>query len=95
MEFTREDILKVAEIAHLSLGEDEVEMFTKDLEQMVDFAKALDEIDMSDSDEEVEEPAIYNIFRKDEIQPSMAKEDLLANAPQEKNGCFFVPQIVE
>lgn len=94
MKITKDDVLKVAEIAHLSLTEKEVEEFTMDLEKMVTFAKELDKLDTS-KELEAEEPTIYNVFRKDEIKPSMAKEELLANAPQEKDGCFFVPQIVE
>ena len=95
MKITKSDVLKVAEIAHITLSEDEVNSFTKDLEEMVAFAGQLGEIKGIDSEMEEEEPTLYNVFRKDEVQPSMAKEELLVNAPQEKNGCFFVPQIVE
>lgn len=95
MKITKEEVLKVAEIAHLSLTEDEINSFTKDLEKMVDFASQLNQIEGIDTEIEEEKPTLYNVFRKDEVQPSMAREELLANAPQEKNGCFFVPQIVE
>ncbi len=95
MKITKEEILKIAEIAHISLTDDEVNSFTKDLEEMVAFAGQLEKIEGIDTEIEAEEPTLYNVFRKDEVKPSMAKEELLANAPQEKNGCFFVPQIVE
>lgn len=94
MKITKEEVLNVAEIAHLTLTDNEVEAFTKDLEKMVTFAKELDKLDTG-KELETEEPTLYNVFRKDEVKPSMAKEELLANAPQEKDGCFFVPQIVE
>ncbi len=95
MKISKEDVLKVAEIAHISLTEDEVSSFTQDLENMVSFTNQLDQIEGIDTEITEEDPTLYNVFRKDEVQPSMAKEELLANAPQEKNGCFFVPQIVE
>ena len=37
----------------------------------------------------------YNVFRADEVRPSAARELLLANAPSQEQGCFFVPKIVE
>lgn len=95
MKITKEDVSKIAGIAHLTLTEEEVQAFTGDLEKMVAFAEKLNELDTTDVDTKIAEPTLFNVFRKDEIKPSMAKEDLLANAPQEKNGCFFVPQIVE
>lgn len=95
MKMTEEKVLKIAEIAHISLTEDEINLITKDLEKMVAFADQLSEIEGIDIEVPEEEATLYNVFRKDEVQPSMAKEELLANAPQEKNGCFFVPQIVE
>ena len=95
MKITREDVLKVAQKAHLSLTDAEVTEFTKDLEQMVWLAGQLNEFDMTNLKKAVQEPELYNVFRKDETKPSMDKADLLSNAPQEKEGCFFVPQIVE
>ncbi|HHX61184.1 MAG TPA: Asp-tRNA(Asn)/Glu-tRNA(Gln) amidotransferase subunit GatC [Epulopiscium sp.] len=95
MKITKEDVLKIADIAHLSLTEEETQEFTSDLEKMVAFAEQLNEVDTTHVDTKIGEPTLYNVLRKDEVKPSMAKEELLANAPQEKNGCFFVPQIVE
>ncbi len=95
MKITKEDVLKIADIAHLNLTEDEVQVFTEDLEKMVAFADQLNEIDMTDAETKIEEATLFNVLRKDQVKPSMTKEELLANAPQEKNGCFFVPKIVE
>ena len=95
MKITKQDVLKTSDVAHISLTEDEVQAFTSDLEKMVDFARQLNDLDTTGLDTKKEEPTLFNVLRKDEIKPSMAKEELLANAPQEKNGCFFVPQIVE
>lgn len=95
MKITKESVLKIADIAHLSLTEDEIGIFTQDLEKMIDFAKQLEDLDVEGVELDRNDTSVYNVFRKDEVQPSMAKEELLANAPKEKNGCFFVPQIVE
>ncbi|MEO7678006.1 MAG: Asp-tRNA(Asn)/Glu-tRNA(Gln) amidotransferase subunit GatC, partial [Verrucomicrobiota bacterium] len=38
---------------------------------------------------------LINVFRADEIQPSISNEDALRNAPSKANGFFLVPKIVE
>lgn len=92
---TREEIIKLAQIVSLSLKESEIQAFTSDLEKMIDYGKQLEDLNTENIDINKRDTALYNVFRKDEIKPSMAKEELLANAPKQKSGCFFVPQIVE
>ncbi|PKM52991.1 MAG: Asp-tRNA(Asn)/Glu-tRNA(Gln) amidotransferase GatCAB subunit C, partial [Firmicutes bacterium HGW-Firmicutes-5] len=36
-----------------------------------------------------------NVFRDDVARPSMDREKLLRNAPNQENGCFSVPKVVE
>ncbi|NLI90310.1 MAG: Asp-tRNA(Asn)/Glu-tRNA(Gln) amidotransferase subunit GatC [Epulopiscium sp.] len=95
MGLNKKDVLKLAGLAHLSLTESEAEEFAKDLDKMVSFAEELQGLDTSSIDLEDRDTNVYNVLRKDEVKPSMAKEELLANAPEQKEGCFFVPQIVE
>ena len=38
---------------------------------------------------------VTNVFHEDEVAPSMDREALLANAPNQKDGCFQVPKTVE
>lgn len=92
---TRQEIIKLAQTSSLSLEEGEIEAFTSDLEKMISFGKQLEDLDTNEVDINKRDSALYNVFRKDEVKPSMAKEELLANAPEQKDGCFFVPQIVE
>ena len=92
---TRQEIITLAQTASLSLEESEIEAFTSDLEKMIDFGKQLEDLNTEEVEISKRDGTLYNVFRKDEIKPSMAKEELLANAPKQKNGFFFVPQIVE
>lgn len=95
MGLTKKDVLKLAGLAHLSLTQSEAEEFVKDLDKMVSLAEELQGLDTSGVDLEDRDSNVYNVLRKDQVKPSMAKEELLANAPEQKEGCFFVPQIVE
>lgn len=92
---TRQEIITLAQTTSLSLEESEIEAFTSDLEKMIDFGKQLEDLNTEEVEISKRDGTLYNVFRKDEIKPSMAKEELLANAPKQKNGFFFVPQIVE
>jgi aspartyl-tRNA(Asn)/glutamyl-tRNA(Gln) amidotransferase subunit C len=39
--------------------------------------------------------AIYNVFREDEIRPSLEREAVLSNAPHQAQGLFIVTKVVE
>jgi len=39
--------------------------------------------------------AVSNVMRDDQVAPSFAPEDILANAPQEEEGCFRVRAVLE
>jgi len=92
---TNQEIMKLAQTTSLTLEESEMEIFVKEMEKMIDFGKQLEDLNTAGIEINKRDDGLYNVFRKDEIKPSMAKEKLLANAPEQKNGCFFVPQIVE
>ena len=36
-----------------------------------------------------------NILREDEVRPSLTRQEVLANAPLSRDGCFVVPMILE
>ncbi len=95
---SKEEVIKLAKLARLDFSDDELDKIIKDMDDIIAFADTINNSVEGDADK------IRNIstsatpaeeFRKDEVKPSMAKEELLANAPQEKNGFFFVPQIME
>lgn len=95
MEITRDDIMKIADMSSLSLSEEEIQMFVQDIEKMINFAHQLDELDVEGVEPVIYDKSVYNVFRKDEVKPSTPKEELLANAPEQRNGCFFVPKVLE
>ncbi|NLA22540.1 MAG: aspartyl/glutamyl-tRNA amidotransferase subunit C, partial [Candidatus Marinimicrobia bacterium] len=36
-----------------------------------------------------------NVFRSDDVKPSLSQEAVFANAPQEKAGYFIVPKVIK
>jgi len=92
---TKEEVVKVAKLAKIELSEEEIETFSKQLPQILDFIEKLNELDTS------KVPPFYEIIdanaplREDIPQNGLANEDALKNAPQKGNGFFVVPRVVK
>jgi aspartyl-tRNA(Asn)/glutamyl-tRNA(Gln) amidotransferase subunit C len=90
----RETVLKVAQLAKLELSEEEVELFSRQLADILNFVNQMNEVDT-----EGVEPFVLDYgqtpMREDIPQPSLPKEEIEKNAPEFENGYFVVPRIFE
>ncbi len=88
---SKEEVLKIAQISHITLREEEIEPLTKHLEAVLSYAARVQEIAA-----QIEEPLTknVNIFREDVIVPSHP-ETILAQAPEREEDYFVVPAIIE
>ncbi len=92
---SREDVLKVAQLARLKLTDQEVEHFTEQLQKILDYFEVLNELDTSDVEPMAHAVELLNVFREDVPRPSLPREQALANAPKTDGRFFLVPQILE
>ena len=76
------------------LTEDEKEKSRQDLQQMLDYVDMLNQLDTSDVEPLTHIFPIKNVFREDVVLESTPKEELLKNAPKEKDGQFLVPKTI-
>ncbi len=88
------DIEYVAKLARLTLTESERERFTKDLSDILAYVEKLNQIDTELTPPTSHVLSVQNVFRDDEVLPSLPKDVVLANAPQKKGGLFKVPKII-
>lgn len=95
VKITKEQVTHVANLARLNLTEEEKEHMTKDMESIISFVDQMNELDIKDVIPTAHIIPINNVFREDQVKPSMDRETLLSNAPSEEKGCFSVPKIVE
>lgn len=95
MSVSREEILKIAKLSKLEFSEQELDKFTNDLSNIVDFANQLANIDVEDVKPTAHILDIQNVFKEDEIKPSYLREEILKNAPSAQGGCISVPKVVE
>jgi aspartyl-tRNA(Asn)/glutamyl-tRNA(Gln) amidotransferase subunit C len=89
------DVARIAHLARLALTPEELRQMTGQLEPILDYIEQLKEVDVSQVEATAHAFPLVNVMRPDEVQPSLAHEDAMRNAPEKANGLFIVPKIVE
>ena len=95
MAINKEEIIHIAKLASLNLTEEEIEKYAKDMTDILEFAEIVNNLDTDKIKETVGINGEYNVFRKDEIKPSMDREELLRNAPSHEDGMFRIPKVIQ
>lgn len=95
MTISREEVKHIAKLAKLSLSEEEVDKYAKDLASIAEFIAQLNEVDISGVPATAHVVDKQNVFRKDERKESFPREQILKNAPSKEAGCISVPKVVE
>ncbi len=92
---TEVDVKYVAHLARISLTAEEEQQFGPQLKNILGYIEKLNQLDVSQIEPTAHAVPLVNVFRKDEVRPSLSNEDALRNAPAKANGLFVVPKIVE
>ena len=92
---TRADVEHVARLARLALDDDEVEQFTRELAVILDHADQVASLDTADVPPTAHPLPLVNVFRADEPQPCLDRDEVLAAAPEAYEGQFRVPRILD
>ncbi|PMQ02542.1 MAG: Asp-tRNA(Asn)/Glu-tRNA(Gln) amidotransferase GatCAB subunit C [Dictyoglomus sp. NZ13-RE01] len=90
-----EQLRKTAHLARLALTPEEEEIYSKQLEEILNYFQKLQELDTSQVEPMAHVLPLNNIWRDDEVKESMDRELILLNAPEVENECFKVPKIVK
>lgn len=91
----RKDVEHVARLARLALTEEEKELIQMQLETMIEYAAILKEVDTEGVEPAAHGVSLTNVLRPDERRPSLPREKALANAPEARDGYFYVPRILD
>jgi aspartyl-tRNA(Asn)/glutamyl-tRNA(Gln) amidotransferase subunit C len=95
MKLTREEVLHIARLARLGLTEEDVDKFREQLSNILENFEILQQVDTTDVPPTAQALALQNVMRDDEVTPSLAPEDILANAPRREGDCFKVRAVLE
>ena len=90
-----ETIEYVGILAKLSLSLQEKEEAKKDMSRMLDYIDRLNELDTSEVEPMSHIFPVNNVFREDVVENGDDRENMLANAPQKKDGAYMVPKTIE
>lgn len=91
---SRTEVEKVANLARLNFEEDELDAFTSQLNDILNYIEQLNELDTRAVEPTSHALDIINVMRKDAAGPSLPVEDSIANAPEHENDAFLVPKII-
>lgn len=91
---TRDDVAHVASLARLHLTEEELELFTGQLAEVLDHAADIAQLDLTDVAPTAHAMAVTNVLRPDTPAPRLDREEVLAQAPSVEDHRFRVPPIL-
>jgi aspartyl-tRNA(Asn)/glutamyl-tRNA(Gln) amidotransferase subunit C len=98
MPITEDDIKKIAGLAHLELGDEELQTLAPQVASIVAYVEQLNELDTSEV-----EPALGGLTpegerteaaREDDVRPSLGQALALSQAPEPSHGHFRVPKVL-
>ncbi len=92
---TREDVLKLAELAKLELSEDEVDKFASEISEILGYVEQLQSVDVKGLEPTYQVTGLQNVTRKDEIiNYGVLRAELLKNLPEQENGQIKVKRVL-
>ena len=94
MAISREDVLHVSSLARLNLSEAELEKFTGQLGDILDYISKLNELDTEGVPPTAHILDMKNVFREDVVSESPI-EDIEKMAPAFEKGHFLVPKVID
>lgn len=95
MKLTNEDVLYVAGLARLEFNQEELEKYAQQLTEILEYAEKLNTLDTDNVSPTAHVLPVSNVLREDIIIPSLDREKVLQNAPEQEAGCFKVPKVIE
>lgn len=91
---SRADVAHVANLARLSLTDDELDLFTGQLAAVLDHARDVEALDLDDVEPTAHPYPLVNVLRDDEVGAGVDRDEVLAQAPDVEDGRFRVPPIL-
>lgn len=92
---SREDVAHLAHLARLAVSEQELDTFAGQLDVILGAVARVREVAAADIPPTSHAVAMTNVFRPDQVRPSLPVEDVLAGAPAVEDDKFRVPRILD
>ncbi|MDH4147236.1 MAG: Asp-tRNA(Asn)/Glu-tRNA(Gln) amidotransferase subunit GatC [Acidimicrobiia bacterium] len=91
---SRDEVAHVARLALLELSDEELDRFTAQLAAVLEHAQDVAALDLAALEPMAHPFPLRNVFRPDEVGPTVDRDEVLAQAPAAEDGRFRVPAIL-
>ena len=91
---SEEEMKHIANLSRLTLSNDELQKYTKDMEEILEFANMINNVSTEGLAETIAANERANVMRKDEVKPFKNIDLLLSNAPSQDEGMFRLPKVL-
>jgi aspartyl-tRNA(Asn)/glutamyl-tRNA(Gln) amidotransferase subunit C len=88
------EVERIAKLARIGLSPEETASMSVELGRILEFVEQLQAVDISDTLPTDQVTGLEDVWREDQVQPSMPREQLLANAPEQKDGYIVVKRVL-
>jgi len=95
VKLTLAEVEHIAELARLSLSDEEKALYQEQLSAILDYAERLQALDTSAIPPTATVLPLRSVMRADEPRDSMSRDDVLANAPQVESESFRVQAVMD
>lgn len=95
MKVTADDVKYIAQLSRLTVPETEMEKFTEQFNQILNYADILQKIDTEGIEPTAHVLPVSNVLREDVAKEGVTHEEALLNAPAVHNDGFKVPRVIE
>lgn len=82
------EVRHIASLARIELDEEEIEQFTQQFGDILEYFEALEDVPELESDAE-----LTNVMRPDDVCEGLTQEEALRNAPETEDGYFKGPNV--
>lgn len=91
---SRDEVAHLAMLARLAVTPEELDTFAGQLDVILSSVARVSEVAADDIPPTSHAVPLTNVFRADEVRPSLDQQDVLAGAPAAEEGRFRVPRIL-
>jgi aspartyl-tRNA(Asn)/glutamyl-tRNA(Gln) amidotransferase subunit C len=99
MNISREDVLRVADLAYLDLSDSELETYRKQIDEILEYASKLNELDTANVEPMAQvladDQSADATLRDDVVVPCDVAPEILKQAPDPEPPYFRVPKVIE
>lgn len=94
MSVSLEEVRHLAALSEINLSDEELTALATDIDNIVGYINQLDELNTDGIEPTFQLTGLKNVWRNDDIEPQLAREELLALAPAQEDNQVKVPKVL-